>query len=125
MKIALIIIRSLLGAMLLFASIPYLFHLMAMPAPTGDTKIYMDGISTVHLMPIVKSIELLCGLAFITGRFNTLAAVVIFPILFNILLFHSFIGEAKEALLPVLLIIADLFIAWYYRYNYRTLFAAK
>lgn len=123
MKIAVIIVRTLLGAMLLFASISYFFHLMKEPVPPAEVKTYMAGISTVHLMDIVKVIELLCGLAFITGFFNTLAAVVIFPILINIALFHAYLGP-KELPIAIALIIADLFIAYYYRKNYITLFAA-
>jgi putative oxidoreductase len=126
MKIAYIIIRSLLGAMLLFASITY-FYMVAtnkMQMPTGQPKVYMDGISTVHIMDIVKVIELLCGLAFITGFFNKLAAIVIFPILINIVLFHAFLEPAELPMMIVLLLF-DLYIAYYYRETYKALFAAK
>jgi putative oxidoreductase len=123
MKIAYIIVRSLLGLMLLFASISY-FFMKNPPMPVGDVKTYMMGISLVHIMTIVKVIELLCGIAFVTGRFNTLAAVMIFPILINIALFHAYLGP-EELPLALVLIIADLFIAYYYRDNYKTLLAAK
>ena len=124
MKIAVIIVRTLLGALLLFASISYFFHLMKEPVPAADVKTYMMGITLVHAMTIVKVLELLCGIAFITGFYNTLAAVVIFPILINIALFHAYLGP-KELPMAIVLIIADLFIAYYYRKNYQTLFAAK
>lgn len=124
MKIAYIVVRSLLGLMLLFASISYFFHLMKAPAPAGDVKIYMAGISTVHIMDIVKAIELLCGILFVVGRFNALAAIIIFPILLNIALFHAYLGPS-ELPMAIALIIADLFIAYYYRDKYKPLFEAK
>ena len=44
MKIATIIVRVLLGAMMLFASISYFFNLMGeQPEPTGDLATLMAG----------------------------------------------------------------------------------
>ena len=123
MKIAYIIVRSLLGLLLLFASVSY-FLMKNPPVPVGDVKTYMAGISLVHIMTIVKVIELLCGIAFVTGRFNALTAVVIFPILINIALFHAYLGP-QELPVAIVLIIADLFIAYYYRDNYKPLLASK
>jgi len=53
--------------------------------------------ATVYLMPLLKVTELLCGLAFISGRFVPLATVVIFPITLNILLFHTFLAPGRFA----------------------------
>jgi len=127
MKIAYIIARTLLGGMLLFASISY-FYMMAthkMPAPPdGDVKTYMTGMSLVNIMNIVKTIELICGLALITGFYNALAAVVIFPIMINIVLFHAYLGP-KELPMMIVLLLLNLFIAYYYRDKYKPLFEAK
>ena len=123
MKIAMIIVRSLMGLMFLFASISY-FVMKNPPAPQGDVKTYMAGISLVHIMTIVKVLELLCGLCFITGRYVTLAAVVLFPIIINIVLFHAFL-EPKELPVMIVLLLGNLFLAYYYRRNYITLFAAR
>jgi len=70
---------------------------------------------------LVKGIELICGLLFITGRFVPLAAVVIFPIVVNIVLVHVFL--APEGL-PVALfvLLSNLFLAFVYRSHYRGLF---
>ena len=124
MKIAMIIIRTLMGALLLFASITYLFKLIPIPPVTGDLKTYNDGLAVVNLMLFVKVVELICGLAFITGRFVALAAVLIFPIILNIVLFHAV--TAPAAIGPgVFLLIGDLFLAFYYRQKYAPVFSAK
>lgn len=124
MKISMIVVRSLLGVLLLFASVTYLFKLISIPPTTGQAKVYNDGLAVVNLMLYVKIIELLCGLAFITGRFVTLAAILILPIIFNVILFHGVV--APSGLGPgMLLLLGDLFLIYYYRKNYAPLFLAK
>ena len=123
MKITAIIVRSLMGALFLFASVAYFFKLMPQPPLTGDVKLFNQALA-FYLMPFVKVIELVCGLAFISGRFITLAAVLIFPIIINIVLFHAYL-DPKNILIPLLLLLGNLFLAYYYRKNYATLFAAK
>ena len=125
MKIAVIIVRILMGLMFLFASIVVLFKLMPQPELKGSVKVFNEGIAaSVYLMPLIKVIELLCGIAFITGRFVTLATVVIFPIILNILLYHAFL--APEGLpIAIFLLAGDLFLAYAYRRNYEPLFRAK
>jgi len=78
-----------------------------------------------YLMPFIKITELLCGLAFITGRFNTLASVAIFPITINIFLYHLILNPKGGLPIAVFVLLANLFIAYYYRANYKSLFAAK
>src|ERR1035437_8761963 len=125
MKISVIIVRTLMGLMFAFASIAYFLKLMHEPEPTGGVKIFNDGIvASVYLMPTVKIFELLCGIAFLSGRFVSLAAVVIFPIILNILLFHSFL-QPSGIPLAVSLLLGDLFLAYYYRDRYKAILSAK
>lgn len=125
MKVASIIIRVLMGLMFAFASIAFFFKLIDVPEPTGNVKIFNDGIiASVYLMPTVKVFELLCALAFLTGRFVPLATVIIFPIILNILLFHVFL-QPSGIPLAVLLMFGDLFLAYYYRDKYKPMLAAK
>lgn len=125
MKIAVIVVRSLIGLLLLFASISFFFNLVPQPVLQGDIKTFMLGINASgYLMKLIKITELVCGIAFITGRFVTLANVVIFPVVLNIFLFHAFLDPA--AIGPaVFLLIGVLFLAWYHRKNYESLFVAK
>ena len=114
-----------MGLMFLFSSMVVLFNLIPQPELKGSVKIFMDGIkASVYLLPLIKVTELLCGLAFISGHFVTLAAVLIFPIIINILLYHLFIGP--EGLpVAILLFAGNLFLAYYYCNNYRSLFNTK
>lgn len=125
MKIAVIIVRSLMGLLLLFASVTYLFKLFTPPPLTGAMKVFNDGLeASVYLIPTAKVIELICGIAFLTGRFVPLAAVVIFPIVVNILLINIFITP-EGIVMGALLMLANLFVVYYHRESYKPLFKAK
>ncbi|MBP1222705.1 DoxX family membrane protein [Flavobacterium sp. 1355] len=122
MKIATIIVRVLIGLLLLFASISFFFKLAPEPEVTGNFKAFNMGlVASTYLLPLAKSIELLCGIAFITGRFVTLANILILPITINILFINYFM--APEGLpIAALLFLANLFLIYRYWDNYRSVF---
>jgi uncharacterized membrane protein YphA (DoxX/SURF4 family) len=123
-KIATIIVRSLMGLLFLFASITYFFKLITPPPPTGAMKTFSDGLAaSVYLLPVVKAVELACGLCFLSGRFVTLATVLIAPIIVNIVLVHTFLDPTG---LPIalFLVFANAFMAYAHRDNYKPLFKA-
>ena len=121
MKMAMIIVRTLMGLLFLFSSITFLFKLITPPEPTGAMKIFITGLeASVYLMPTVKIIELICGIAFLSGRFVPLATVLISPIIVNIPLVHIFLGPEG---LPVALslVLANSFVAYYHRESFKSL----
>jgi putative oxidoreductase len=125
MKIAIIIVRTLIGLMFLFSSITYFLNLVPQPDLTGNVKIFMDGLTASgYIMPVVKVFELLCGLAFVSGRFVSLAIVLIFPIALNILLINILLMPSG---LPIVipLFLGILFLAYAHRENYKPLLVAK
>lgn len=125
MKIAVIIVRVLLGLMFLLGSLAFFFKLGPQPELKGNMKLFMDGVqATGYFMPLLKATELLCGLAFVAGRFVPLATVVIFPVTLNILLFLLFVAPEGQ-IMGVLIMAANLFLAYAYRKNYATLLVAK
>lgn len=124
MKIAMIIVRTLMGLLFLFASIVVLFNLVTPPPMTGVPKTFNDGLNSVgYFIPVLKVTELLCGLAFVSGYFVPLATVVIAPIIINIFLYHMIIDQSG---LPVaiFLVLANAFVAYYYRNAYAGLLKA-
>ncbi|MBF7090846.1 DoxX family protein [Flavobacterium sp. ALJ2] len=124
MKIATIIIRTLIGLLLLFASVSYFLHLMPEPEVTGNFKAFNVGlIASTYIMPLAKSIELICGIAFLTGRYVTLANILILPITINILFINYFMTPEN---LPIagLLFLGNLFLIYRYWNNYKSVFTA-
>ncbi len=122
MKKAVIIVRSLMGLIFLFSSITYLFKLYTPPELTGALKIFNEGLAaSVYILPIVKTTELICGITFLSGRFVPLAAVVITPIIINILMVHTFL-DPKGLPVAIFLVLANAFVAYNHREVYKSLF---
>lgn len=125
MKIATIIVRSLIGALLLFASISYFFHLFPEPPLTGDMKTFNDGLkASGYLVPLVKTVELLCGIAYITGKFNRIANIILMPISINI--FFTHICLAPEGIpVAIFLLVGNIFLIYSKWDSYKGLFVAN
>jgi putative oxidoreductase len=121
MKIALIIVRVLLGLLFLFSSITYFLKLFTPPEITGALKIFNDGLeASVYLIPTVKIVELICGIAFLSGRFVPLATVLISPIIVNIFMIHTFL--APEGMpVAIFVVLANVFIVYNHRESYKPL----
>jgi putative oxidoreductase len=125
MKIAVIIVRSLLGLIFTASAVVVLFNLVEAPPLTGNVKIFNDGLmATGYFIPMLKIIELLCGIALLSGFFVPLALVVLFPISVHIFAYHARL--APEGLMVAIVILAaNLFLAWYHRKSYAPLFQAR
>ena len=123
MKIAMIIVRTLMGLLFLAASIVVLFNLVPKPELTGTVKTFNEGLDSVgYMVPMIKIVELVCGMAFLTGYFVPLATVLIAPIIVNIFMFHAFVDRSGLPV-AVFLVLANAFVAYYYRESYRGLLA--
>ncbi|MBS1797924.1 MAG: DoxX family protein [Acidobacteria bacterium] len=126
MKITVIIVRVLMGLLFIFASVVVLFNLVPPPPEQPErVRIFMEGVNaTGYLLPLIKITELVCGIAFVSGRFVALASVVIAPVIVNIFLFHLLVDRSGLPV-AVFLVLANLFVAYANREKYVPLFAAK
>lgn len=126
MRILTIIIRTLVGLLLLFASVSYFFNLVPQPDPAtlpdGIKKWGAGAEATVYLMPLVKGVELLCGLLFVSSFYTALAAVIILPVSINAFLFHLFLGPETIASAAFLLA-GNLYLIYVNRNRYAPMFA--
>ena len=127
MKIAAIIVRILIGLLFLFASVAFFLNPNAPPPEglTGNTKTFFDGLAASgYILPVSKVFELLCALAFLSGRFVALAVVLIFPIVLNILLINAIHSPSGLAIV-IPLFLGILFLAYSERDKYALLFQSK
>lgn len=125
MKIAMVIVRTLMGLLFIFAATVVLLKLAPVPELTGVAKTFNDGIFAVgYFVPMLKVVELISGILFVTGRFVPLATILIAPIIVNIFAYHAFIDNSG---LPVaiFLVLANIFVAYNYREAYRGILSAK
>jgi putative oxidoreductase len=125
MKIFTTIVRVVFGLMYLISSLGYFFNLMPQQSLSGSAQTFVAGLfASVYLMPVVKIIELVCGIAFISNRFVALATIIIFPITFNIFFFHLFMAPEGIAI-AALMLLSNLFLAFAQRSNYQPLLSLK
>lgn len=122
MRIATIIIRVLIGLFLLYASISFFLNLTPETEATGNFKAFNTGlIASVYLMPLAKAVELICGLSYVTGKYVTLANIVILPVTINILLINYFLAPTTLPI-AIVLFLGNLFLIYRYWDNYKTVF---
>jgi uncharacterized membrane protein YphA (DoxX/SURF4 family) len=125
MKITLIVVRVLMGLLFLTSVIGYFFQLMPQPELGGNALLFVTGLgASGYLLPFVKVVELLVSISFFTGKFVPLAAVVIFPITINILLFHAVLAP-DGLIVPAFLFLGNIFLAYGYRKNYQGVLAVS
>lgn len=109
MKIAIIIVRTLIGIIFLITSIGFFLDFFPEPVTDGDFKAFQAGlVASTFIIPLAKSLELLCGLAFLTGRYVTLANLVILPVTINIL-FINFYLTPEGLPLALFIFLGNLF----------------
>ena len=119
MKIATIIVRVLLGAMMLFASISYFFNLGEQPAPTGDMATLMEGLmASKYMFPLVKSIELIAGLMLVSGKFVKLGTLLLLPISVNIFLIHT-VTQLSDLPVAIFVLVANVFLIYAYWNDFK------
>ena len=122
MKIATIIVRVLIGLLLLFASVSFFLKLAPEQVATGNFKAFQIGlVASSYLIPLAKAVELLCGLSYVTGKYVTLANILILPITVNILFINYFMTpEGLPIAIP--LFFGNLFLIYRYWQNYKSVF---
>ena len=119
MKIATIIVRVLLGAMMLFASISYFFNIGEQPAPTGDMATLMGGLmASKYMFPLVKSIELIAGLMLVSGKFVKLGTLLLLPISVNIFLIHT-VTQVSDLPVAIFVLVANVFLIYAYWNDFK------
>lgn len=122
MKIVTIVVRIGIGLFLLYAAAAFFLHLNPETEATGSLKAFNTGlIASVYLMPLAKVVELLAGLSYVTGKYVTLANIVILPVTLNILFINYFLNPATLPI-AILLFLGNLFLIYRYWDNYKTVF---
>ncbi len=125
MKIAIIIARVLLGLPFLIFGLNHFFPFIPHPPMDGVALDYMMGLTKVgYFWPLLRGLEILIGIALISGRFVPLALVVLAPISLHIFLFHAFVLLANLPLAIIILVLHIFLIVKYWDY-YKQIFTMK
>lgn len=125
MKIAMIIVRTMMGLLFLFGAVAYFFNLVTPPPMQGAMKTFNEGLAASgYFFTLLKVTELVCAVLLLTGRFVPLALVILSPIIINIFFVHLFLDRTG---LPVaiFLVLANVFLAYWHRDAFKPLLTSS
>ena len=117
--------RIVLGLIYFVFGLNFFLHFLPTPPSTGGpaegftTGLFQSG----YFFPFLKGAEVLLGGLLLAGTFVPLALVILMPITLNILLFHVFLTD--NAIMSVVIVALQLYLAWAYRDYYKPLFNRK
>jgi putative oxidoreductase len=89
MKIAVLVARILLGLTFLVFGLNGFLDFLHMPMPPGPAGQYMGVLFVSHYLHAVFLVEVIGGVLLLSGQFIPLGLVLLGPVIFNILLFHT------------------------------------
>jgi putative oxidoreductase len=120
MKIATIIVRTLLGLAFTAFGTMILFNLMKAPPLQGAADAFKTAVMDTGYMKVVGACQLGGGLLLLIGRYVPLGLTLLGPVIVNILCYHIFIDRAG---LPIALVVSALvlFLLWRYRASFAGL----
>lgn len=94
------------------------------PPPPPEALPFITGLMAAgYMMPLIKAIEVLAGLALLTNRFVPLALTLLAPIIVNIAGFHFVLAPSYA--MPTVFIVLGLYLAWSYRAAFAPMLRAR
>ena len=126
MKIAITLVRVLLGLAFVVFGANIFLHFLPMKPPTPPPPLAMDfskALMDSHYMLVVGALQFMGGLLLLIGRYVPLGLTLLGPVIVNILLFHIFL-EPKGLPIAILVSVLSLIVLWYHRSAFAPLFKA-
>ena len=121
MKIATVIVRSLLGLIFVVFGLNFFFHFIPIPPrPEGPARDFMTALAISHYFYVVGALEFVGGVLLLAGRLVPLGLTLLGPVIVNILCVHVFLDRNG---LPMAIVISAfaLFLVWRCRENFAGL----
>ena len=120
MKIAIIIVRILLGLMFVVFGSNGFLHFIPTPPMHGPSGDFIGAMAGSGYLQVVAALQVIGGALLLLGRYIPLGLTLLGPIIVNIVLFHVFLDRNG---LPMALLVAALalFLLWRYRTNFAGL----
>lgn len=125
MKIAVLIVRILMGVIFIVFGANGLHPFLPMPPmPPSFAKDYSMALFLSHYAVVVFGVQLIGGILLLVNRYVPLALAILGPVIVNILCFHAFMAPSG---LPLAFVVAIMwfFLFYYYRRSFAGLFEQK
>jgi uncharacterized membrane protein YphA (DoxX/SURF4 family) len=117
--------RLFLGLVFTVFGLNFFLHFIPQPPAPPRAAAFAGALfASGYLFPLLKVTEIAAGLLLLSGFFVPLALAVLAPVIINIIGFHLFLAPAGLAL-PVVVLAAEIFLAWTYRAAFAPMLHAR
>ena len=120
----LILVQRVLGLMFLGFFLMWALDWELPSVPPAAESFRSAILEAGYFFPAIALVYLLVGLACVSDRFVPLAAIVLFPVTLNIVLYHVFLVQSK-ILLTAFVVVPNAFLAYISREAYKPLFRSR
>ncbi len=101
-----LVARILLGLIFFVFGLNGFFHFIPVPPMPEAAGAFMMALkNSGYMIPLIKIIEVVCGIIFLSGWYVPFGLVLIAPGLYNILLFHAFLAPEGLPLAVVMVLL--------------------
>jgi putative oxidoreductase len=114
MKIAIIIVRILLGLMFVVFGSNAFLHFIPMQLPPGQAGAFTMALFSSGYFYAIAVLQIAGGLVLLSGRYIALGLMLLGPVIVNIVLFHICLDRTGLPMAGVVSCLA-LFLLWAYR----------
>lgn len=124
MKIAVVIVRILLGLVFLILGLNGFFNFLHAPMPGGVAGAFLGAMFQSHYLLLVAGTQVIAGALLLAGQYVPLALALLAPVLANILTFHLTMDRSGVGM-AVVVILLWLLVVWRYRASFAPLWVRK
>jgi len=121
MKIAVIVVRLLLGAVFVVFGLNGFLNFIEAPPMEGQAGAFVGALVATKYIYAIKILEIAGGLMLLLGRFVPLGMVVLGPIIVNIFLFHALMAPEGLPVASVILLLGA-FLIWAHKKTFMPIF---
>lgn len=118
------IARLVLGVIFFVFGLNGFLNFLPMPPLNPNAGQFLGALAaTGYIFPIIKFLEVVVGILFLSNKFVPLALILLAPITVNIVLFHGILDPAGLAV-PIVVLVLHLFLANVYKESFKPLLKA-
>ncbi len=118
-------LQILVGLMLVLFGANGFLQFMPMPPPSAQMGAWLGAIAqTGYLFPLIATVEIVAGLAFVFNKFAALMAVILMPVMINALLAHLFLNDIAGMGGSLIVVLGTIVVLVKNRQRYSEIFKA-